>query len=508
MRAVPTLVPRGSAAIISCRWVGGGIPWLLMGAGLLAAVWSMAQDDGGWYLNAARSCADGHWLPYRDFFFPQGPLACWFYLPAVWTSDPLLAGRLLSAGATLIGAFLLAQSVERLNPGMGRWVPWGLLLMPLLLAFAALVKTHAPVLLVLGLAVWALANNRPTLALLFLGLSTFFRISLSPLPLLFAVWQWRKGCPRVTLALVLPIVGWLLLYALSEGQVAEHLFIPLSRSGVNTLTGAYEAPKGSLNAWQILDRKLSTILRCFLAFPILIWVWGAIPRRSIRCEAGQAMIFGGMVMVAVHLLANRPYDEYKIPGAFLLLGGLLSTCDASPGIGAVYFQNRGKLQAGILFLCVIFPYMRVFSWAWAAQGRPWIPRIHAQQNWLEKNLPPGRWYPFDAYLALISSRPVEPASRWGEFSFLPAAPRALVLANALHNRETLTALFDRGRLDAVLCPANVWPNLGPIIAGRQEWGEVPSLPTCFRNDDRLFIRRLKALPRKLQHDENPHDPSL
>ena len=65
---------------------------------VLAVWWGGVNQDEGWYLYAARLVGEGK-VPYRDFFFTQGPI-----LPYIYSALPihgLLSGRLATIGFSL-----------------------------------------------------------------------------------------------------------------------------------------------------------------------------------------------------------------------------------------------------------------------------------------------------------------------------------------------------------------------------------------------------------------------
>ena len=70
-----------------------------------AAVWmgGLNQDEG-WYLYAANLVADGK-LPYRDFFYTQGPLLPTVYsvFTPIWKVFGLLGARVFNLALGLVG---------------------------------------------------------------------------------------------------------------------------------------------------------------------------------------------------------------------------------------------------------------------------------------------------------------------------------------------------------------------------------------------------------------------
>ena len=95
---------------------------LAMPAGLslyaFAAVFGNLNQDEGWYLYAAQRVSEGA-MPYRDFFFTQGPVMPYVYgaLEQVWSPMGVLGGRLLTVFfgvfSCIATAFLARCAVPR-----------------------------------------------------------------------------------------------------------------------------------------------------------------------------------------------------------------------------------------------------------------------------------------------------------------------------------------------------------------------------------------------------------
>ena len=95
-----------------------GLPWLLAAGVALCvayfAIWhgSLNQDEG-WYLYSAQMVRAGR-LPYRDFFFTQGPALPFVHsvLSGIWAQGSLLSGLLGGRVVTfLLGLFATACAV-------------------------------------------------------------------------------------------------------------------------------------------------------------------------------------------------------------------------------------------------------------------------------------------------------------------------------------------------------------------------------------------------------------
>ena len=101
-----------------CIWVSAA---LAVGTALLLyafAVWfgNLNQDEG-WYLYAARCVAEGR-MPYRDFFYTQGPVLPYVYglLYHLWSPCGVLGGRLATVFFGLLGCVFAAGLARRAVP--------------------------------------------------------------------------------------------------------------------------------------------------------------------------------------------------------------------------------------------------------------------------------------------------------------------------------------------------------------------------------------------------------
>ncbi len=105
-----------------------GHQWCIWGAATLSfsaalvlyafSVWfgNLNQDEG-WYLYAARLVSEGR-MPYRDFFFTQGPVLPYVYglLYPLWSTCGVLGGRLVTVFFGLLSCVLAAGLARRSVP--------------------------------------------------------------------------------------------------------------------------------------------------------------------------------------------------------------------------------------------------------------------------------------------------------------------------------------------------------------------------------------------------------
>lgn len=99
-----------------------GAAWLLASVvavcvALLAVWWGGVNQDEGWYLYAARLVGEGK-VPYRDFFFTQGPVLPYIY--SIMPVHGLLSGRLVTFAFSVLSVLVAIAFARRLVSGESR----------------------------------------------------------------------------------------------------------------------------------------------------------------------------------------------------------------------------------------------------------------------------------------------------------------------------------------------------------------------------------------------------
>lgn len=92
----------------------------LMAMVVLASVavwWGGLNQDEGWYLYAANLVAEGE-IPYRDFFFTQGPIMPIVYsmVAGVWRSWGILGARIFTMLIGVLGIIFAVALSKRMAP--------------------------------------------------------------------------------------------------------------------------------------------------------------------------------------------------------------------------------------------------------------------------------------------------------------------------------------------------------------------------------------------------------
>ena len=464
-------------------FAGLRIWWLLAFAVTAACVtlslwWGGLNQDEGWYLSAAQLVRDGK-LPYRDFFFTQGPTLPFVYsvLSPVWgPASPLhglLGGRVVTFLLGLIATLLASGLVRRLVPAERRSAA-GLTVFALLAGnlyhvyFTTIPKTYALgtlfvmagfFLLAVGLG---LGRDEPLR-----GARRSAAIAAAGLALAFA------SGTRISLILMLPVVGVVLLIRFRECRLAflwfgiggaiglflTYGFFALDAPSHAGLIAAqkYHAARGGFDPFFAIG-AISRLVRGYAALAAVLFA-GLLCNKAINGSNGPATLKGlkpdlvfmwtmGLSFAAVFLLqlsAPFPYDDYQVP-----LMGLLAAL-----IVAWYFRRgtHPARQAGFAVLAAGMVSMSspmLQQWAVYGQDRFWS--VKKERTELSKLrfmaeeinlLDPGgsTLLTQDLYLAVEAGRKVPEGLEMGPFSYFPDISTAAAKSRHVMNTELLEQLL-------------------------------------------------------------------
>ncbi len=420
-----------------------------------AAVWmgGLNQDEG-WYLYAANLVARGE-VPYRDFFYTQGPLMPIVYsaFTWIWREWGLLGARiftLLIGTAGLVFAIALAR---RLAPE-GRRGTAGLVAFLLLggnlyhLYFQAIPKTYALAgfLVIVGFYLLSIVAVRGRWALAALaGLALAFaagtRISLGMLLVVGGLWL--LGTSRWKPLIAFSIGGFFglgIVYGpfLIDAGAREGLFA----------AQAYHAARGGFDpVWTI--GSFSRLVRWYLPTFVTLGLWLLTSRakgENVRPSSFAFVTLAGFLVVfIVQMFAPFPYEDYQVP-----IMGLL-TVAAAAGFASLGGVPHGALQApsapscpsnlsnpsslsGFLPLLVLgmvlassFGSPLLEEWSTNGKDRFWslkkeayeLPQLREVARRIEALDPGGtELLTQDLYLAIETGRTVPKGLEMGPFSIL------------------------------------------------------------------------------------------
>ncbi len=450
--------------------------WWLLAAVLAVAVavlslwWGSLNQDEGWYLYAAQLVRSGK-LPYRDFFFTQGPTMPIVYsaFASLWGPESplhgLLGGRVATFIIGLLATFAACGVARRLVPPERRSAA-GLAVFALLsgnlyhVYFTTIPKTYAlgSLFLLSGFLLLAagLGIGRDSPPSVWRRISSLAAAGLS---LAFA------SGTRISLVLILPVVGIVLLARFracrwaflwfglggGAGLFLTYGFFALDPPSLAGLLAAqkYHAARGGFDPFFSLG-SVSRLARGYAALGCVLFAGLLLGLKDLKHFNGDKghdvgkgpkddvmfLWMAGLSFTAVFFLqlsAPFPYDDYQVP-----LMGLLTVLIVS------WFFRRGGLameqaesasfaarQAGfaVLAACMVsFSSPLLQQWAVYGQDRFWSAKKERSElsklRFMAEEinlLDPGgsMLLTQDLYLAVESGRRVPDGLEMGPFSYFP-----------------------------------------------------------------------------------------
>ena len=464
--------------------------------GLFALWFGGLNQDEGWYLYAAQQVQAGL-LPYRDFFYTQGPAMPFVYavLAPVWgASSPLhglLGGRVVTLLLGLLATACAVGLVRRLVPAPRRALA-GLTVFALLgcnlyhLYFTTIPKTYAlgslfvlAGFLLIAFALAADASRLRRVAGLFVG----------GLSLAFATGT------RISLLLILPVVGFTLLFRfrtfgwsffwyglggalgllLTYGPFA---FDPASLQGL-LAAQSYHAARGGFDPLFALG-SISRLARGYAALGVVLFATACLSVRESAeqeakaSDAGDAVLwmlaFGFFAVFLLQLSAPFPYDDYQVP-----IMGMLTVLIAALFVRTLPAQQvRPGAGWFVLFVTLLVsgssPLLQ--EWTTYNQDRFWsqkkerseLAKLRMIGREIEALDPGGKTLlTQDLYLAIETGRSVPRGLEMGPFSFFPELATDQARATHVLNRELMDEL-----LASAPCP----------VAAFSAYAFAIAAPTC------------------------------
>ncbi len=405
-----------------------------------AAVWmgGLNQDEG-WYLYAANLVAEGE-MPYRDFFFTQGPLLPLLYAPfaAVWKAHGLLGARLFTLSLGLLSVLISAALAFRLVSDNEKKRAAFLVVLFLLatnlyhLYYLAIPKTYALASLFVALAFYLLSFLDPdssplkTVTLssatgLALAFAAGVRLSLGILLAVVGLWL-LGGAVKKTL----PRAAWILFGffgALGLFLVYGPFFVDATaRAGFFAALGYHKARGGSDIIW--LVGSLSRLVRWYVPLFVALG-FGLFTNVSfLKTSPFVRLLLGSFLAVfLVQISAPFPYEDYQVP-VMLLLAVIASSLLVSSSRLSV--ASSLLLVLGLSF-ATSFGSPLLEKWTTNGQDRFWTRKKASTElkqlqeaAWLIEAIDPKgtRLLTQDLYLAVETNRKVPKGLEMGPFAIL------------------------------------------------------------------------------------------
>lgn len=422
-----------------------------------SSVWlgGLNQDEG-WYLYAAQLMKAGV-MPYRDFFYTQGPLMPALYAPMAWTWERggLLGARILTCGIGFAG-MVFAAALARLLAPQGRKGLAGVMAFMLLgcnlyhIYYTSIPKTYALAALFVTMGYYLLACalkdiwNRYRGIMMFaagltLALAAGVRISLGALPavcgfgLLFAFRRRRWDFLWFGLGGVFGLVAaygpYLVDYAAFEGLCAAQKY-HAARSGFDPVFTI-----GSLSRLVRWYVPLFVLLGLGIAGRLVAAPAEDDAESSERRLALRLVTAGFLVVFAVQMLAPFPYEDYQVPVMCLL--AVLAAVLASE-LPVTSPHAPALLVLGMTWACS-FGSPLLESWMTNGQDRFWslkkekceLAQLRDVAKVIEAIDPGGKTLlTQDLYLAIETQRSVPAGLEMGPFSMLSDGEWRTLLASA------------------------------------------------------------------------------
>lgn len=430
----------GALALFACLVLSGAAAWM---GGL--------NQDEGWYLYAANLVAEGE-MPYRDFFFTQGPLLPLLYAPfaAFWKAHGLLGARLFTLSLGLIGVFFSAALAFRLASDGERKRAAFLVTIFLLatnlyhLYYLTIPKTYALASLFVSLAFFLLSfldatssrlkvASLASTAGLSLALSAGVRLSLGILLAVVGLFL-LKGAARKTASRL----AWLF-FGLGGALGLLLVYGPFladapSRAGLLAAQAYHRARGGSDVVWIV--GSLSRLVRWYVPLFVALGFGLFTNAKALRlAPLARLLLWGFLAVFLVQILAPFPYEDYQVPVLSLLAVVAATLLVSSPRLSAA---SSLLLVLGLSF-ATSFGSPLLEKWTTNGQDRFWtrkkaLTELKQLQEaaWLIEAIDPKgtRLLTQDLYLAVETNRKVPKGLEMGPFAMLTDAEWRALLRDA------------------------------------------------------------------------------
>ena len=483
-----------------------GVPWLLAlliaaCVATLAVWWGGVNQDEGWYLYAAKLVGEGK-IPYRDFFFTQGPV-----FPYIYSAMPvcgLLSGRLTTFAISLLSLLAAVAFARRLVAKECRnavsLAVFALLGCNLYHAyFTSIPKTYALGSLFVMLGFLLLSHRWHFLSAVSFALASGTRISLV---LILGVVGAGLLVTRFRSLRWIPFgVGGL------TGLFLVYGFFALDQGALRGLLAAqaYHAGRGGFDPFFTIG-ALCRLARGYLASGTVLFAAVAFGRSigDVRSASGSGAAslelrwMAGCAFAAVFLLqlsAPFPYDDYQVPVMPLvavLIAALFAERSVSRG-------NAMRFWFPVLVsgMCAVgSPLLQ--DWMTNGHDRFWslkkdkseLAQIRDVARRLEALDPGGTMLlTQDLYLAVEMGRKVPDGLEMGPFSYFPGLSDSDAKSFNVMNTRRMEAL-----LRSAPCRLAAFSGYGFAISAPQGGETSKNVQKRFRESLGVGYRKVADIP--------------
>jgi len=436
---------------------------LALACAVLAVWWGGVNQDEGWYLYAAQRVGDGA-LPYRDFFFTQGPTMPFvyaFFAPLWAPGSPLaglLGGRIVTWLLSLLATFVAVGFARRLvDPARRTAVS--------VAVFALLSCNLYHVYYTTIPKTYALGSLFVAFGFLFFTYRGAWAALASGLAFAFA------SGTRISLILILPVVGISLLASFRSRRWdflwfglggAAGLFLvygffaldPASCAGL-LAAQAYHAARGGFDPFFALG-SVSRLARGYAAFGGVLLA-GALVSRAKISAAGWTALAAFALVCGLQLAAPFPYDDYQVPVALLAVVPV-----AVWFVGGVSEEKASRAAWFALLVAGLASFSSPLLQEWATydQDRFWsqkkemteLAKVRAVGAEIEALDPGGKdLLTQDLYLAVETGRRVPDGLEMGPFSYFDSLNDEEAARLHVMNPGRLAALLEAAPCRVAAC---------------------------------------------------------
>lgn len=473
------------------------------------------NQDEGWYLYAAKCVAAGR-MPYRDFFFTQGPVMPYVYgvFAPLWAPYGVLGGRLLTvffgAASCVLAAGLARRAVPSPRAAEAGIIAFALTACNLYhVYFTTIPKTYAlsSCLVLCGYLVLSLCLSRRK--------KTRSHMS--------CMWALPAGMliafaagTRLSLGMLLPVTALALLVSCHKTGAAFFWFalgggVGLVLSyGPSLLTAreqfmfsqSFHVARGGRDVFFMVGSLARTVrgyLPLFLLGTALV-VFRFFRRYGNVATAGHeeslGVIYKGVIwpwvwltaflaVFLVQLVSPYPYDDYQVPVMGLLAAALAGWVANSTSSGAL--RGCMCLFWVLVTLTTTVASPLVQEWVIARQDRFWVVRKEgsdlallrmAARDVREFAAGDDMLLTQDIYLAVESGMRVPDGLEMGPFSYFPLLSDEVAERNHVMNRRRLAELLEKAPCNVVAYSGYGFAVCSPVM------DEVP------QEDRQMFLSLL------------------
>ena len=409
-----------------------------------ASVWlgGLNQDEG-WYLYAARLVAEGK-MPYRDFFYTQGPLLPLVYsvFAPAWENFGIVGGRLVTLAIGFLSLVFAAATARLLGPQSRKGAAGTIAFMLLGCNLYHVYYETIP-------KTYALASFFLMMGIYLLSFALVRMRGIASQLMLFAsgVTMAHAAGARISLAAAIAAVAAGLALAFRQRKFA---FVPFSlgaalgiaavyapfmvdeaaRSGLVNAQ-AYHAARGGFDAVFTIG-SISRLVRWYA--PVFVLLGMVLLRRKspdvLECANAESsslplnLIIGAFAAVFIlQMLAPYPYEDYQVP-----VMALLAVFVAAKIVANVSLNPKRIVLLTLGMTCALaFSSPLLEQWTTNGHDRFWSLKKHETElaqlsrvAELVEALDPGgdMLLTQDLYLAIEANRHVPQGLEMGPFSML------------------------------------------------------------------------------------------